>query len=846
MQYRNTMSPAGGQSCPAHFDNRSTRSADNPQDGRALLALARDAVDARLIPESSRLTQTLETHRALGLPDKMQDALAEALAKGPAADRALSEITPLFRQDDVVQIKAIDPAGGGALSRCGDLSVPEQRNALRDFINEHIGRRNLYFGINPRRTELGGTNQDAKASDVMARRAMFVDMDLKDAPDVDPDWTQTRVELEALNPTLLVETGNGFHAHFAVEETTGGALPASVDPLADAMAALGSDNVADLPRIARLPWTVNLPNASKRARGAVPTLARAVDLPNSPSAPRPVAALCEALQGVAARLSLPGRGANRASASDRTGDKTGWAAPSVDLLRMAMQEMPNDGPFDGRADWMDLAHAVKGAAMAGDIEPEGREIWLEWCARWSEGCDIADNEKAWDGINNPHTGWGTVKRLLERHNPTGARRVADAGAQAAFPRLPEHTGLQPAQPFAASALPPRRWLYGRAYYAGYLSMLVAPGGTGKSALTMAEAVAMATGKTLLPGDTPHHALRVLYHNAEDDLDEQRRRLEAALRHHGVSHADLGKRLFLTSGRDLPLTLARQGRDGVAVNREAVEWLVTGLISKGIEVLILDPLGAMHELPENSNEAANVLMGALREIAERSGAAIGLIHHTGKMAARDMEAAGAGAARGASAFVDGARFVRQLRRAGTKDVNLGIPPADLWQYVRVDNGKANLAPAGAAHWLRLSSVPLNNGTTDYPDGDHVQTVESWTPTGTSTIDTPANVWTAFQALAGADVAERRLDVKSPGWVGFIFANALGLDIGPSNAKTAELDADQTLNRNAVRGLIAAGEKDGWIIRAEEYVPDNKRKSPVFDAGKEPPEPTDEPAPDVEAT
>lgn len=57
--------------------------------------------------------------------------------------------------------------------------------------------------------------------------------------------------------------------------------------------------------------------------------------------------------------------------------------------------------------------------------------------------------------------------------------------------------------------------------------------------------------------------------------------------------------------------------GPVINRDAVERLIQELTAARIDVLILDPLGAMHTLPENDNSAANLLLDALREIATRS-------------------------------------------------------------------------------------------------------------------------------------------------------------------------------------------------------------------------------------
>src|SRR6476659_572407 len=74
-------------------------------------------------------------------------------------------------------------------------------------------------------------------------------------------------------------------------------------------------------------------------------------------------------------------------------------------------------------------------------------------------------------------------------------------------------------------LPRRQFLYARHFIRGYLSVLVAPGGTGKTALTIAEAIDMTTGRSLL--GFPGPKLRVWYWNGEDPEDELQRRFAAA-------------------------------------------------------------------------------------------------------------------------------------------------------------------------------------------------------------------------------------------------------------------------------------------------------------------------------
>lgn len=190
------------------------------------------------------------------------------------AHRALDSISVLFEPGDVLEIRVMNPLSPGAFSLCGRLSQPDERARLANFIAGYNGTHNIYFGVNPRVDGFAGTSNSANANDVAARRCIMLDLDLKDAPDVDPDWSQTLQELSARNPLLMTRSGNGFHVFLPIEPIVGQeALRASVKPLADAMDAIGADNMADLPRIARLPFTINLPTKSKLNRGAVPRLA---------------------------------------------------------------------------------------------------------------------------------------------------------------------------------------------------------------------------------------------------------------------------------------------------------------------------------------------------------------------------------------------------------------------------------------------------------------------------------------------------------------------------------------------------------------------------------------------
>jgi hypothetical protein len=108
-----------------------------------------------------------------------------------------------------------------------------------------------------------------------------------------------------------------------------------------------------------------------------------------------------------------------------------------------------------------------------------------------------------------------------------------------------------------TAMPrPRRWLTAGQFCRTFLSGLVAPGATGKTALRILQALALATGKPLA-GQRIHRRGRVLIVSFEDDDEELRRRILAARLHHKISAADVKGWLFLACPKGLKLIEMRK-------------------------------------------------------------------------------------------------------------------------------------------------------------------------------------------------------------------------------------------------------------------------------------------------
>lgn len=169
------------------------------------------------------------------------------------------------------------------------------------------------------------------------------------------------------------------------------------------------------------------------------------------------------------------------------------------------------------------------------------------------------------------------------------------------------------QTSAAASAP---WLIDRLWTAQAVGII---GGTPKSyktwmALEIAVSVAsgsacLATYAVPLPGP-------VLLYAAEDSQSALRSRLESLARHHRLDLASLDIRVITADSLRLDRT----------ADQERLE--ATLLLYRPV-LLILDPLVRLHAIDENAAGEIAALLGYLRLLQRKTGAAIALVHHARK-------------------------------------------------------------------------------------------------------------------------------------------------------------------------------------------------------------------------
>ena len=277
-------------------------------------------------------------------------------------------------------------------------------------------------------------------------------------------------------------------------------------------------------------------------------------------------------------------------------------------------------------------------------------------------------------------------------------------------------------------IPPRPWLARGKLLRGSVTILSGAGGVSKSSLAVAWAVSLAFGQTL-GRFIPECQGTTLLLNAEDDRDEQRRRLSATLRAFGKSTADPGLSRIIRAGVEGVSTLIQKDKEGKFTSSPAMVAIEELVRQRKPDLIVFDPLVELHDADENDNSSLREVIARFRELARQSNAAVLLIHHSRK---------GSGAspgdpdtARGASSIIGAARVVVTLTGMQQHEAaQFGLSGAAACHYFRADVGKSNYAPLHGGEWFERQAFDLANG-------DSVAAPVPWQPpqdaAGVETID-----------------------------------------------------------------------------------------------------------------
>lgn len=176
-------------------------------------------------------------------------------------------------------LTAIHPDRKSIETKTFDLATASD---MAKWIADYDGDRNLYFHVNPTK---GPLTKKAERADISALAWLHVDIDPRVGEDIEEERKRALGLLQAPPagipaPTCIVFSGGGYQAFWRLSDS----LP-TPDLAAAELAAryniqlevlLGADNCHNIDRIMRLPGTMNLPDAKKRAKGRMAIRAEVV------------------------------------------------------------------------------------------------------------------------------------------------------------------------------------------------------------------------------------------------------------------------------------------------------------------------------------------------------------------------------------------------------------------------------------------------------------------------------------------------------------------------------------------------------------------------------------------
>jgi hypothetical protein len=424
---------------------------------------------------------------------------------------------------------------------------------------------------------------------------------------------------------------------------------------------------------------------------------------------------------------------------------------SIEEIRAAVSAIPPCA-ISTEPEWMKLARAL---AWEARIFPKRKDmLWeiLDTASRLAPGYDAEDNrhrfdryiseagdhenpitittvfhtalDHGWDGKSLPITATATLDPTANAAPSNATANTANSNAMAAPVNSPR------AVPIADLPLIPkkREWLHGNDLMRGAVSMLVAPGARSKTTWLVTTALACASGRTLQDAHVYGGCLRVLYVSAEDSTNEMALRIRAAMKHHGLSSADVAE-LHVIGADRWGLPLLRASGTAPVMDQQGWDALTAELDRIKPDVLIIDPLiNLMGGVNVNDNSAAALLMGQFVALAAKRRIAVMIAHH----AAKGRDPTSAESAMGAASFTNLARIALAIEPLAEKDAGgIGLPPWEAKFVFRVLGTKTNFSPPTATdRWYRLVSVDMQNQEPPiYMTGDQVAVVEPFRP-GTS--------------------------------------------------------------------------------------------------------------------
>lgn len=237
----------------------------------------------------------------------------------------------------------------------------------------------------------------------------------------------------------------------------------------------------------------------------------------------------------------------------------------------------------------------------------------------------------------------------------------------------------------------REWIVRSLLVPRTITSLVASGGAGKSILSLTLAAHIAVGKPFLGREILRPGKSLLY-NAEDDIAELSRRLQAICAHYQFDYEFVNSRIGIMTSEDGYLLVA--GGHPLQLVEPHVALVVERASDPEVVAVFLDPMTEVHEGNENDSGDMRFVLKAIRDIARKADVSVVLVHHTAKhsKASADSYAGDQNAGRGSTAIPNASRVMLTMFPVTEAEERrkIGVMPNDLTRYVKINGAKGNFS------------------------------------------------------------------------------------------------------------------------------------------------------------
>jgi AAA domain len=232
--------------------------------------------------------------------------------------------------------------------------------------------------------------------------------------------------------------------------------------------------------------------------------------------------------------------------------------------------------------------------------------------------------------------------------------------------------------------------------------------------------------------------------------------------------------------------------GAEIAQPVVDQVIATTRANQIGLLIVDPFVASHRVTENDNPAIELVAATWARIANVTGCGVEVVHHCRKTGGAEITVEDG---RGGSALLAKARSARVLNGMSEDEAaRAGVEKRR--SFFRVDNGKANLSPAGEkADWRQLIGVEIGNG-------DNVVAVTEWKWPDAFDGVTVSNLREVQEKIAAGRYRE---SPQSQDWAGNAIAAVLHLDLSDRAHKAKAANLLKTWIANGALRIVEANDE-----------------------------------------